>query len=69
VDRTSIYFENEAAEPMRVDLKDVTGKLLRSFEGIRGTSLTIERNNLPLGTYIFSVCGPKGCAGGKVIAQ
>ncbi len=69
VERTSIYFENEAAEPVRVELKDVTGKLLRSFEGIRGTSVTIERNNLPQGTYFFTVSGRQGSISGKVVAR
>jgi len=69
IEKTSIYFENEGAEPMRVELKDITGNVLRSFDGVRGTSVTINRNNLPQGTYIFTVSGSKGRVSGKVVAQ
>ncbi len=69
IEKTIIYFENEEAEPMRFDLRDVTGKTLRSFEGIRGNSVTIERNNLPTGTYFFTISGKTGNVSGKLVAQ
>jgi len=68
-DKTTVYFENETAEPMSVELTDITGKVLRFFEGVRGNSVTFERNNLPSGTYFFTVRGEKGRVSGKIIAQ
>jgi hypothetical protein len=68
VENTTIYFENDAGAAIQVDLKDITGKILRSFEGIRGTSVTIERGNLPAGAYLFTVRGNRGSVSGKIVA-
>ena len=54
---------------MDIELTDLTGQKLRYFEGVRGTSVTIERNNLPAGSYFFTVRGSKGIVGGKIMMQ
>lgn len=66
---TTVFFENESAEPMTVTLSDITGKVIRSFEGVRDNSVTFERGNLEAGTYFFTVSGSKGRVTGKVMAQ
>lgn len=69
IEKTTIYFDNEGADPMEITIKDFTGKTIRFFEGIRNNSVTIERKNLPQGAYIFTVRGTKGTVSGKIIAQ
>ena len=66
---TTIYFENEDFEPSDIQLKDIAGKTVRHFEGVRSNSVSIERNKLPAGTYIFSVQNSRGVVSGKIIAQ
>lgn len=66
---TTIFFENQDAEPVTVTLADVTGRTVRAFHNIRTESVTFERGNLPDGTYIFTVIGSKGSVSGKIVAQ
>lgn len=66
---TTIFFENQNAEPATVTLTDMTGRVVRSFNGVRAESVTFERGNLPDGTYFFTVSGSKGSVSGKVVAQ
>jgi hypothetical protein len=54
---------------LNINLTDVTGKTLRSFEGIRSNFVTIERNALPEGTYFVTVSGSNGRINAKIIAQ
>jgi hypothetical protein len=67
--QVTVFFENDGADPMSVTLSDVTGKVLRSFEGIRDNSVTFERGNLPAGTYFYTVKGPRGRVTGKIMAK
>ncbi len=67
--QATVFFENDGAELMTVSLTDVTGKVLRSFEGIRDNSVTFERGNLPAGTYFYTVQGPRGRVTGKIMAK
>jgi hypothetical protein len=66
---TTIFFENQDAEPVTVTLTDMTGRVVRSFNGVRAESVTFERGNLPDGTYFFTVSGSKGSVSGKIVAQ
>lgn len=66
---TTVFFENESADLMTVTLNDITGRVIRSFEGVRDNSVTFERGNLEAGTYFFTVSGAKGRVTGKVMAQ
>ncbi len=69
VEKTTIYFLNDAAEPMNINLTDVTGKVLRSFEGVRSNFVIIERQTLAEGTYFITVSGSNGRINAKIIAQ
>lgn len=68
-EKTTVFFENESGEAMNISLTDLTGKVLRRFEGVRENFVTFERNNLPAGTYFFSIRGAKGSVTGKLIAE
>jgi hypothetical protein len=67
--QVTIFFENESADQMTVSLSDITGKMLRTFEGVRENSVTFERGSLPPGTYFYTVKGPKGRVTGKIMAK
>lgn len=66
---STVFFENEASEPMTFTLMDVTGRIIRSFGDIRETSVRIERGNLPEGPYLFSLRGSRGIVTGKLLMQ
>lgn len=68
-EKTTVYFENEQAEPVNFTLTDVTGKTLRTFEGVTSNSVSIERGNLPAGAYFFTLRSSKGRVSGKIIAR
>lgn len=65
---TTLYFNNEAGESLRVTLSDLTGRVVRSFDGVRDDTVVFERNGLPAGTYIYTVLGAKGSVSGKIVA-
>ncbi|MFM9951877.1 MAG: lysyl oxidase family protein [Saprospiraceae bacterium] len=64
---TTIFFKNPNAEPMLLQLTDWTGRQLRSFSDLRGESVTIVRDGLPEGAYIFTLQNSKKTAIGKLI--
>lgn len=66
---TTVFFENPGAAPMSFTLTDLTGRSLRAFQDFRGESVSIERGELPEGTYIFTIRGEKGSVSGKLVIQ
>jgi hypothetical protein len=68
-ERTTVFFENADNEPMRVTLSDLTGRVVRVFDGVRGQEATFQRGDLAEGAYIFTVSGSRGSVSGKVIVQ
>ncbi len=66
---TTVFFENKNAEPMSFALTDLTGRTLRSFHDMRGESITIDRDGLPEGTYLFTLRGSRGSVSGKLLVQ
>jgi hypothetical protein len=66
---TTVFFENKQAEPVQFTLSDLTGRTLRSFNDLRGESVTIERNGLPEGTYYFTLRDSRGMVSGKIVMQ
>lgn len=69
VARTTLYFENPNDEPVDFILTDLTGRTLRSFNNLYGESLTIERENLPEGTYLFTFRCSRGTVSGKLLIR
>lgn len=69
VERSTVYFDNPAAEPVAFTLFDMTGRVLRDFPEIRGNSVTVERGNLPAGTYVFTLRNSQGVVGGKILVR
>jgi hypothetical protein len=66
---TTIFFENKAAEPMSFTLTDLTGRTLRSVNEIQGESIQLQREDLPEGTYLFTLRSSKGAVSGKIVIQ
>ncbi|MDO8367711.1 MAG: lysyl oxidase family protein [Saprospiraceae bacterium] len=66
---TTVFFENENAEPMMFTLTDLTGRTLRFFNDLRGESVSIDREGLPQGTYLFTLRGSRGSVSGKIIMR
>ena len=50
-------------------LTDLTGRTLRSFNNLYGESLIIERENLPEGTYLFTLRCSRGIVSGKLLIR
>lgn len=68
-EKTTVFFENQSGEALNISLTDITGKVLRHFEGVRENFITFERENLPSGAYFFTIRGSKGSVTGKIIAE
>ena len=68
-DNTTIFFENKNAEPTQFTLTDLTGRTLRSFSDLYGESISIQREGLPEGAYIFTLRGSRGSVSGKIVMQ
>ena len=64
---TTVFFENENAEPFTFTLTDVTGRTLRSFNNLHGRSVSVERAGLPSGTYLFNLRCSRGSVSGKLV--
>ncbi len=54
---------------MNFVLTDLTGRRLRTFADLRGESLTISREDLPEGTYFFTLQCSRGSVSGKIMVQ
>ena len=68
-EHTTIFFENKNAEPTQFTLTDLTGRTLRSFSDLHGESISIQREGLPEGAYIFTLRGSRGSVSGKIVLQ
>lgn len=69
LESTTVYFDNPAAEPVVFTLLDLTGRVLREFPEVRDNSVTVERGDLPAGTYVFTLRSSRGVAGGKILVR
>lgn len=55
-DEFSILVQNHTSSPIQVDILDLTGKTVASFENIQGnTPHTLKTNHLPAGTYFVKI--------------
>ncbi len=67
--QTLLRFQNDTNEKHRLELTDMSGKQVRLIENIEGTELTITRNNLPQGIYMYRLTGEERIATGKLVVQ
>lgn len=66
---TTLFFSNPDNDVFRLVLQDMTGRTLRYFPEIHDSAVTIERKELPEGTYIFTLSNGKGSVSGKILIQ
>lgn len=55
--QTALQVDFPTQKPYNVELTDITGKVLRSWENVTGDNLIIQREMLPSGTYFVQVKG------------
>ncbi|MCA0238661.1 MAG: T9SS type A sorting domain-containing protein [Bacteroidetes bacterium] len=65
----TIFFNNQNAEPFKVTLSDMTGRILRSYDNIKSEYVTFQRGDLPDGVYMYTVSNSKGQVSGKIAAH
>jgi hypothetical protein len=68
VDKTTIYFSNPTSGPVQFTLRDLTGRIVRSYRDFHNDFVTLERGTLSSGIYLFELRTETGMAAGKVIA-
>lgn len=68
-DNTTLRFQNDSNEQHRLELTDMSGKQVRLIENIDGNEITINRNNLPQGIYMYRLTGEEKIASGKLVVQ
>jgi hypothetical protein len=67
--KTDLFINNPENEAFTVTLMDVTGRILRTYNNLRGEQLTIERGELLSGIYMYSVRNAKGIVSGKLMVD
>lgn len=66
-DFSTLRFSNPARSAHTIELVDVTGRVVRSFVGVKGTEIRIDRENLVSGTYFYRISGENSASGRLVI--
>ncbi len=64
-----LRFRNPLQKAHQLVLTDLSGRIVRSYGALRSNELTIERDNLPAGIYLFKLTGPDGAAVGRLNVQ
>lgn len=67
-DATTLRFPQGHGEKATVQLLDLQGRTVRTWTGISGGRLRIERGDLAVGTYGYRITGPVS-AGGRLVVQ
>lgn len=67
--KTTISFENRYRESLNIEISDLTGKVLRRFNNIRGEQIEIARGDLAAGVYILKLKSKKGLGLAKLFVQ
>lgn len=67
---TTLYFENPFAEPFSLRLLDLQGKVVYQQENNSGSTITILKNNLPSGIYLWNlISSDNKVESGKVVVM
>jgi hypothetical protein len=67
--KTTITFDNPKHEAYRLDITDVNGRIIRTYEELTGNSATIDRANLPAAMYFYRLHTKQGIIIGKIVAE
>jgi len=65
---TSITFSNTERYSYTLYLKDLTGKVVKTIDGITGENIELNRDGLPAGLYLIELRGPE-IYRGKIIIE
>jgi hypothetical protein len=68
-DRCRIDFPNPGHQPCTLEMYDISGKQVRSLEGITSGSIGIESGDLEAGIYLLRIRGKGVSLTGKVILR
>lgn len=68
-DATTLLFPQGHGEKARVEVVDLQGRVVRSYSGITGGRLRIEKGDLAAGTYGYRISGPVSASGRLVVQQ
>jgi len=52
-DKTVIYFDNPNNSNFNIQITDLKGSVIRSYQNVRSNELTIERKDLPVAIFIL----------------
>jgi hypothetical protein len=65
-DKTVLYFDNPNNDIFNIQLSDIKGSVLRTYQNVKGNELTIERKDLAAGSYFYSISNGKTMQSGKL---
>jgi len=64
-----LTFPNPSNEFFTLKITDVTGRIIRTHEEIRGTTFIIQREELESGVYFYHLESDRKTATGKLVLQ
>ena len=65
-DKTVLYFDNPNNNVFNIQLSDIKGSIIRSYQNVKGNELVIERKDLPAGIYFYTISNGKSQQSGKL---
>jgi hypothetical protein len=66
-DFTTLRFANPSRSSHMIELVDMTGRIVRTYNNVKGTEIRIEKENLQQGSYFFRISGANNQSGRLVI--
>lgn len=66
-EEATLNFDNPWRSTHTLELCDLTGRIVRSYQNINGSSVKIPREDLPAGSYLFRLIGKNSTSGRFVI--
>ena len=69
INQAIITFQNSSYQTYRLELNDVSGKLVREYNSIITDKFILSTNGLSKGVYIISLIGPKSRFNKRVIIE
>ncbi len=66
---TRLKLNNPSAKTYDLEILDLSGKSIRSYQNLQTDNFKIERDGLAAGVYLYRVIFEEGTASGRIIAQ
>ncbi len=67
-DRTVLLFHQGSGEQAHLELLDLQGRVVRTYDGVKSGRLVIERNDLAPGSYFYRISG-SGTNTGRLVVE